>query len=90
MDTTAPELLTRSEINLLREARVTLVKLGIRCSGGFTASEDTLAAFSLGRLAEAAEMAESAVFNALTSALHYGDVAAIEPTLNGVYEDARQ
>lgn len=83
-------LLTPDEARQLREARILLVKVGVRAQAAFIASDDSAESWSLGKLHEAADIAEHGVFNVCSTALHFCDVSAANIGLGNVYEDARQ
>lgn len=87
------ELLTPAEAKLLREARIVLVKVGIRTrirtQGLGPISDDGALAWRLGKLDEAADIAEGAVFNVLSTAHNFLDVPAAKLAMDDVYAAAR-
>lgn len=83
-------LLTANEARQLREARILLVKVGMRAQADFVASSDSAESWSLGKLHEAADIAEHAIFNVCSTALHFCDVSAANVGLGNAYTAARE
>lgn len=83
-------LLTPAEARTLREARIILVKVGIRTQALGPIEDDGALAWRLGKLDEAADVAEGAVFNVLSTAHNFLDVDAAKLAMDDVYAAARQ
>lgn len=82
--------LTKGDIRKLRDARIVLVKLGIRADAAYFGSNDENLAYRVGLVKHAADAAEAAVFDAMSTAKHHLDADIPEAMLHGVYSDARK